>query len=294
SPNIQLLLNKQANIGNMVSAFEWLKDESVEGDQVIIYFSGHGDVETLTDAHNGFLLTYNSPKAVYFAGAFPVYILKDYLTTLSKKDVQVTFIVDACRSGKLAGGAAGASQTNQVLQQQWQNEVKILSCQPGEYSLESASMGGGRGIFSYHLIRGLQGLADMNKNMEVTLSELWMYLSIQVPMATDPLPQNPLVSGKMQTTLANVDLATLQALHEDQGTLGTLVASLNPKGFVDDILEKIDTADARSYRIFEKSLEDGDLLTPVRFAAYEIYIDFLSKEIEEKKQSYGVALGLAL
>ena len=39
-----LLINEQATIGKLVAAFEWLIDESKEGDKAIIFFSGHGDV----------------------------------------------------------------------------------------------------------------------------------------------------------------------------------------------------------------------------------------------------------
>ncbi|MCH8905372.1 MAG: caspase family protein, partial [Bacteroidetes bacterium] len=173
--NIRLLQNAQANFGNIWAAFEWLKDESKEGDRVYIYFSGHGDVETLTDAQNGFLLTYNTNKRVYPIGGFPLYMLNSYLNTLSNKEIQVFFIADACRSGKLAGGMDGAYQTSALLKKQIANEIKILSCEPGELSLESAEWGEGRGLFSYHLIRGLQGLADTNHDELVSLLELQIF-----------------------------------------------------------------------------------------------------------------------
>ncbi|MBK7305024.1 MAG: hypothetical protein IPI90_17740 [Saprospiraceae bacterium] len=46
---------------------------------------------------------------------------------------------------------------------------KILSCQPNEFSLEGEQWGGGRGVFSYHLVDGLFGLADRNNDGLITL-----------------------------------------------------------------------------------------------------------------------------
>lgn len=80
-----------------------------------------------------------------------------------KKKTKIIIIADACHSGKLAGFSInGAQITNSNLARQIANEVKILSCQPNEYSLEGNQWGGGRGVFSYHLVNGLYGMADQD------------------------------------------------------------------------------------------------------------------------------------
>ena len=273
SLNIQLLLNEAANVGNVSMGLQWLRDVVNPNDNVIIYFSGHGDIEKLTDAQNGFLLTHNSPKASYWAGGtIPLYILKDYISTLSGQDSKVTLIADACRSGKLAGGKAGTSQTGAALQQQWGNEVKILSCQPGELSLESRNIGGGRGLFSYHLIRGLMGLADMNKDSVVSLSELFIYLSQKVPQEADPLPQNPIMSGNMQSRLANVDHSTLEALLDDANP-NLMLASVNTKGLLGNH-EDLGESWKKKYRRFENYLEEGNSYHPTHPSAWSVYNEF--------------------
>ena len=43
--NIRLLTNEKATGGKLVSELDWLRENSMEGDVAIIYFSGHGDVE---------------------------------------------------------------------------------------------------------------------------------------------------------------------------------------------------------------------------------------------------------
>ena len=45
---VTLLTNTEATLGNMVTAIDGLIESSQPGDRAIIYFSGHGDVETKT------------------------------------------------------------------------------------------------------------------------------------------------------------------------------------------------------------------------------------------------------
>ncbi len=136
--NIQLLTNEQATTAQIAAGMDWLIEDSQEGDQAIIYFSGHGDVETKTALQLGFLLTYDSPPTTYIAGAFPLFYLQSVITTLSQKNVQVMMVSDACRAGKLAGSEIGGTQaTTSNLAKQYANEIKIMSCQANEFSLEA-------------------------------------------------------------------------------------------------------------------------------------------------------------
>src|SRR5690606_2384695 len=95
---------------------------------------------------------------------------------------KVIMVADACRSGKLSGSSVGGAQiTGSNLAKQYANEIKILSCQPDEYSLEGEQWGGGRGAFSYHLLDGLYGMADGNGDQKVNLLEISRYLEDHVP-----------------------------------------------------------------------------------------------------------------
>ncbi|MBK8492538.1 MAG: hypothetical protein IPL49_17025 [Saprospirales bacterium] len=65
----------------------------------------------------------------------------------TQNKAQVIVIADACHAGKLAGTRLGYRATAPNLSQQFANEVKVLSCQPNEFSLEGEQWGGGRGCF---------------------------------------------------------------------------------------------------------------------------------------------------
>ena len=280
SSNIKLLLNEQGNIGEIIAGFQWLQSSTKPNDQVVIYFSGHGDVETITKDQHGYLLTYNTPKSVYMAGALSINILSSFLNTFAEQEIQVTLIADACRSGKLAGGDQGISQTGAALQKQWGNEVKILSCQPGELSIESRSIDGGRGLFSYHLIEGLTGLADLNNDKVVSLNELWMHLNTTVPQQADPMPQNPLVSGNMLKVIAQVDPDALAALNEKRKKSDVVIASINAKGLTDDYINQLDAKSRKKYDRFNQYLIHQNSYNPIEESAFSIFKEFEGGDYE--------------
>ena len=164
--NIRLLTNQKATMGAIGYEMGWLLKNSEKGDRVFIYYSGHGDVEAKLIGDPGYLLPYDSPQELYFSGAFSLDQFEKIIKTLSNRNqAQTIVITDACRAGKLAGSEIGGPQiTAGNLATQVANEIKILSCQADEFSQEGPQWGGGRGVFSYHLIEGLVGLADKNLN----------------------------------------------------------------------------------------------------------------------------------
>ena len=182
SNNIALLTNERASYAETIMALDEICTQKAKsGDKVFFYFSGHGDVESHVVTNVGYLLTYDAPKTVYAISAINIRTLQDYISTLSANGIEAIVITDACHSGNLAGGTEGLKNIQTVLGNKWKDEIKILSCQPGELSLEGKQWGGGRGLFSYELINGMAGMADKNKDGKVNLRELSLYLMEKVP-----------------------------------------------------------------------------------------------------------------
>ncbi|MBK7344167.1 MAG: caspase family protein [Saprospiraceae bacterium] len=135
--HLKVLTNQNATAGRIAEALDGLIEQTREGDQVIIYFSGHGDVERKTVSQPGFLLAWDAPSRVYMGGGtYSLAFLQEVVTTLSTQNLaKVTVITDACHAGKLSGSQIGGAQlTSANLTRQYANEVKILSCQPNEFS----------------------------------------------------------------------------------------------------------------------------------------------------------------
>lgn len=274
--NTKLILNEEATAANIFSqGLDWLIQESEEGETIIIYFSGHGDVENSTMNKHGFLLAYDSPRSVYMAGGtVAVDFLQSYIQTLvEKKKAKVILVADACRSGKLAGGAIGATTTSAALQQQWENVVKIMSSQPGEVSFEGEQWNSGGGVFTYYLVKGMLGQSDRNKDNKVTIFELDNYLYENVSTDTKN-SQTPTILGNKSDVLAFVKtdlVAMFEFLNKNSEKTGDL-AMTNSRGMEDEIKDPI-LKD--KYEKFNKCIHNGNLVridsTMTDSVAYEFY-----------------------
>ncbi len=283
---IMVLKNEEATTAQIYSALDWLLEESQNKDKVIIYFSGHGDVETKTIRQRGYLLAHDTPSNNYRVGAVRLEDLNDVLATLAQvNEAQITLITDACHSGNLAGSSINGTQaTATALTTQFANEVKIMSCQPNELSLEGIEWGNGRGVFSYHLIEGMIGLADSNDDGLVNLKEIERYLEDNVSEEVKPHSQSPMTVGDKNTRIAIVDEGTLENLKLIKSEQQLDLATIASKGSNVESTVENDTNAIELFADFTVALEnkyflpsDNDGSRKAGKSASELY-DILSKE----------------
>ncbi|MEI2696511.1 MAG: tetratricopeptide repeat protein [Saprospiraceae bacterium] len=296
--HLKVLLNEKATVAQFAIALDWLMEVVKENDQVIIYFSGHGDVEKKTITQPGYLLCWDAPSRVYLAGgALALPMFQDIITTLSAQNkAKVIVITDACRSGKLAGSSVGGSQiTGANLAKQYSNEIKILSCQPNEYSIEGEQWGGGRGAFSYHLIDALYGMADNNNDLIVNLQEAGRYIEDHVSAEVAPVSQVPMVLGNRIETLSKVDPNLLASLKSGKSNQLSFLSSIDSRGIEEDVLALVDTSVRLTFRLFKQALKDKAFLEPANACA-ETYFNQLIQEPKFErlhstiKRNYAAAL----
>lgn len=237
--NIRLLLNQQATYSAIYNALYWLLDTCKKNDLVYFYFSGHGDVENNTIYKLGFLLASNTPRFNYINNAIRIEDVNNIANTLSvEKGARVIIITDACRSGKLAGDAfRGNLLVGQQLRTARGNEVRISSCGPDELSNEDEGWAGGRGVFSYYLVRGLEGMADSSRDQTVTLGELSDYL--RKAMAADRLlaqkehKQHPVIQGPGVTYMSQAIPMVHAVVTPDAAAQGKLSQlGISPQGYL--------------------------------------------------------------
>ncbi len=264
--NIKVLTNNKATNAQFTAALTWLMEESQEDDLAIIYFAGHGDVEVKMRSQPGFLLTWDTPGQSYMAGAFPLYYLQEVVTTLSVEiKARVLVISDACHAGNLAGGnIGGAGLTSLNLAKQFGNEVKIMSCQANELSMEGEQWGGGRGVFSYYLVEGLYGLADANNDQQVSLFEMSRYLEDKVSTAVAPHSQIPMTVGNRTEVLSTV-VPDLLAKRKLQSAAG------NPSDGNQAVASRSPKPGEEQYLAFEQTLSDRRFFEPPGANADELF-----------------------
>lgn len=296
--HLRVLVNKDATAGKVAAALDWLLEQAKEGDQTIIYFSGHGDVERKTISQPGFLLCWDSPAKVYMGGGtFGLAYFQEIITTLSvQQKAKVLVVTDVCHAGKLAGSQIGGAQiTGANLARQYASEIKILSCQPDEFSVEGVQWGGGRGVFSYHLVEGLFGMADQNADRAVTVGELDRYLEEFVTAEAAPQSQVPILLGSKTERLALVNDAMLADLKQKKAGNLAIFGASNNKGLEDEVLAKQDSDIVRKYFAFKQALQENRFFEPVDNCADALYAELtkvpgLSPLYGSMKRNYAAAL----
>ncbi len=274
--NIKLLTNADANRVNLITQLMSIKKSAGRGDKVYIYFAGHGDIETEI-SNGGILLLYDSPKESYYMnpnGFLHETDLKNIISQITKSQAQVFLITDACHSGSFSGGSEGGSKNLLALKQEWGNENKVFSCQANEFSMEGAQWGNGRGLFSYHLVEGLTGLADEEgeKDGKVTLFELQAYLQRYVRQQAAPNKQTPFVVGNLDNTVATVSPSLLASLKESKSNNYPLFAMAGGRGI--DILADLDVA---VYNNFKTAMNESRLVEPDKNNAVWFYSQLTAK-----------------
>ncbi len=213
--NIRVLLNEKATFSAIYDALYWLRRSCSKDDLVYFYFSGHGDTEDETFYKLGFLLSYNTPRSNFINNAVRIEDLNNIANTLTiENKARVIIITDACHSGKLSGNEnKGFKLVGEQLKTVQNKEVRIASCKPEEESAEDAGWGGGRGVFSYYLVKGLKGMADKQKDGIITVAEIRNFLDSafrkDLLLAAKAHVQNPVVNGAADFRLSLADTGSV-------------------------------------------------------------------------------------
>lgn len=214
---LKVLTNGQATLAAVYDALDWLKRVCRENDLAYVYFSGHGDLEVENKKTEGFLLAYNSPPNNYVNNAIRVEALNETANYLSvKQKANVVLITDACHSGKLAGNFfKGKQLVGEGLRRVLNNEVRLTSCDSGQLALEGTDWGGGHGVFSYYLVRGMNGFAARDDKGGIRLGSMAGFLSASFKsdpfLAAQKSKQTPVTDGNPTFALATVDDTTFAA-----------------------------------------------------------------------------------
>jgi uncharacterized caspase-like protein len=178
--NVALLTDDHAARTDLEKYLEkWLPNRVEKGDTVFIYFSGHGAPNPKTG--EAYMVPYDGDPAYIDTTGYPLKRLYEQLATLPAKEVVV--MLDSCFSG--AGGRSviakgmrpmGLSVETPV---QAKGKTVVLAASSGD-QVSSTYDPKGHGLFTYFLLKGLQGEADQNKDGAVDLQEAFDYLKPQV------------------------------------------------------------------------------------------------------------------
>jgi hypothetical protein len=179
--NIKLLVDEDADEVELYKAFQnWLPLQVTKNKtDVYVFYSGHG-------------LPSPDGKSLYF---LPHDVDKQFIekTAVSKQEViaalvaskpkSVTMFIDACYSGQTRNGEMMIASVRPLSVKSeasvYPSNFTVISASSNDqYSSSSPELK--HGIFSYYLMKGMEGDADNNKDGKITAGEMQEYLSDKV------------------------------------------------------------------------------------------------------------------
>jgi hypothetical protein len=210
--NIRLLVDDKADAGEILRAFKtWLPTRvNKNTTDVYVFYSGHG-------------LPSEDGGSLYF---LPHEVDRDLLdrTAITQKEVaqaiqrttpkSVTMFIDSCYSGQsrtgtsLLASARPISIAPKASTDFPPNFMVISASAPDQISSSSPELK--HGIFSYYLMLGMEGEADVNKDGQITVGEMQTYLSQQVTRRASGMnrTQSPQTTGDLSRVLVQASSKT--------------------------------------------------------------------------------------
>jgi hypothetical protein len=183
--HFELLIDDRANKSNIESALKSVARKAGPSDRIVIFYSGHG----LQDA----FLPYDSD-------GFRQILTHNYIQkTLSESDCRSKIIfADACLSRQGIRDDDRWKAPSSLLEIGDGGTIVLLSSRMSETSLESDGLR--QGVFSYFLFRGMSGAADVDMDQQITIGELYRFVSRHVVEYTSGM-QHPMLGGYIKDAL---------------------------------------------------------------------------------------------
>ncbi len=179
--NIKLLLDEEADEIEIVKAFQnWLPLQVTKNKtDVYVFYSGHGLPSE--DGQSLYFLPYGVDKQFLSRTAVGQ---KEVVSALvASKPKSVTMFIDACYSGQTRGGETLLASAKPIALKTDTNlfptNFTVISASAND-QISSSSPELKHGIFSFYLMKGMEGDADGNKDGKITAGEMQEYLSDKV------------------------------------------------------------------------------------------------------------------
>ena len=206
---VTLLINEQATLNNLKRVLGTeLRRKAGPKDTVIIYYAGHGAPETDStssddDGLEKYLVPYEGDPSDLYTTGLPMREVETILQRLASE--RVIFITDSCYSGATAGRTFATASRRAVVSDAFlarlakaKGRVVLTASRASEVSEERDNLG--HGVFTYYLLEGLKGKADLDGDGIITVDEIYSYVAQKVPEVTGQ-NQHPMKKGEVEGQL---------------------------------------------------------------------------------------------
>jgi len=195
---IKVLVNQEATRLGILRAVDfWMRSEIDPDTRVYVYYSGHG--LSSADGETGYLVPFDGDPAYLSESGISLKSLFMRIDALKPKET-VAFL-DSCYSGQTRAGKTlladarpiAIKPSNKLIS----SNATIFTASSGA-ELANSDPSKEHGLFSFHLMKGLEGAADANKDGKISSQELYNYTRQATLKDSVKLkrPQTPELSGR--------------------------------------------------------------------------------------------------
>lgn len=204
--NIKMLIDGEAEQVEILSAFKSWLPSYVKKDKtdVYVFYSGHGLPST--DGKSLFLLPQNGHKDYLPETGIDQNSLVTAIAAAKPKSV--TLFIDSCYSGSTRSGETLLASARPIAlkasEGAFPSNFTVISASSLD-QISSSSPELKHGIFSFYVMKGLEGAADLNGDGKITAGELQTYLADMVPRQAMKMnrKQEPQLVGDAERVLVN-------------------------------------------------------------------------------------------
>ncbi len=208
SGSIKVLQDSDATKGNIQrEMIDFLRKNTTPQDRVLLYYSGHAVTQkTQTGREIGYLCPSDFSFSELVSTGISMNQMKEWFDLIPAR--QISLIVDACYAGffgKSNDGIRGIVPIKEVGAQDRippkpilmpsgnnRNLIILAAGRANQYAFEGPKWG--HGLFTYHILNGLRGKADLDNNGLVQSDELYSYIYPKVVDDSDNR-QTPVLFG---------------------------------------------------------------------------------------------------
>jgi peptidoglycan/xylan/chitin deacetylase (PgdA/CDA1 family)/tetratricopeptide (TPR) repeat protein len=161
-------------------------------DRVFFFFAGHGATRTLEDGRQiGFIVPVDADQSNYYSTAISMTTLREASDLIPAKHVY--FVMDSCYSGlAMTRGGGEFSKDRSYLEEITRRTARQILTAGGAEQQVADDGPGGHSVFTWAVLQGLEGQADLDGNGVITASELGAYVS---PIVSSFARQTPAVGN---------------------------------------------------------------------------------------------------
>ena len=220
--NVHVLTGAKATLADLRREIgTWLPSVAKDDDRVLIYFAGHGFVYQ----GKGYLAPYDIDLNNIGASGYPMDELGSVIGSKIKAKYKI-LLTDSCHSGAIS--PEDTQNLNRTLSDLNKSLFSLTASRDRERSFESPDLDGGHGVFTYYVVKGLEGAADTSRDGIVTADELAEYVHSNVREATkgqqNPTSERGSFDPNMLLALA---LSNIEPAAPPAPKFGTLVIEAN-------------------------------------------------------------------